>query len=469
MRLRLVLLAAVVIVPALLALLLLRSGARDDLTPVEPPARGETRREGFTGALDLWLGGALDPGPLSTAHASLAGVGGCLDCHGSASQVIDARCVACHEEIGARAERKIGLHGTFDEPCHTCHTEHDGADTELIVLDRDAFQHKLSRFPLHGGHVGAKCEACHLALPLAGGADEVFHYQGVPSASCTGCHVDPHAGGAREDESLGTIRQVALDAPAFPPAVRSPENPIAGRDCATCHRESGWRAAQLRRGRFDHEADTLFALRGAHVSVACDGCHTEKLRKAERKGGEAPGRGADPDCATCHEDPHQGEMRAADGCRTCHSESGWHKGFDHDRDTRFALDDLHARLECGACHSDQRFRAEGRECKSCHRDADLLLAGRFADSVAEPDVHGDAITCGDCHGPTRVDNRPTALAQRCVECHTPEYAGLLTTWRSKLDELAGRTSLEPAEAERLRHGGSHNFALAHKLLRDSAR
>jgi hypothetical protein len=291
----------------------------------------------------------------------------------------------------------------------------------------------------------------------------------VPSASCTGCHVDPHAGGPRAPESLGTIRKVALDDPAPEPAARPADHPIAARDCASCHRETGFRAAQLRRGGFDHTADTLFELRGAHASVACEGCHTEARRKEERTSGVAPGRGADPDCATCHEDPHHGEMRAANGCRSCHSEAGWQKGFDHDRDTRFALDDLHAPLACESCHSDQRFRAKGRECQACHEDAAQLLAGRFGAARGEADPHAEAVKCADCHRPTRAANRPAALGQRCAECHTAEYAGLLATWTSKLDSLAGSTSLDADLAERLRRSGAHNFALAHDLLREPKR
>jgi len=479
MRLRLLLLCTVVVVPALLALLLLRSGARSDEAPVAKPASEQSPEDGVVGALDRWLGGALDPGPLSKAHASLAGVGSCLDCHGTANQVIDARCVACHEEIGARAQKRIGWHGTFDEPCRTCHAEHGGADADLIVLDRDAFQHELSRFPLRGAHIGADCEDCHRVTPRDGAEAKVFHFQGVPSATCTGCHVDPHAGGPRARESLGTIRQVALDEPVpesapehaseSRPVARAPDHPIAARICASCHRETGFRAAQLRRGRFDHAADTLFELRGAHESVACDSCHTEKRRKAERADGVAPGQGADPDCATCHEDPHRGEMRAANGCRTCHSESGWQEGFDHDRDTRFALDELHAQVDCAACHSDQRFRAQGRDCQACHEAAAQLLAGRFGDARGEPDVHSDGVACADCHRPTRAANRQAALARRCADCHTPEYSGLLATWTSKLDSLAAGAALEPAQAERLRRSGAHNFALARELLHERAR
>jgi hypothetical protein len=56
-----------------------------------------------------------------------------------------------------------------------------------------------------------------------------------------------------------------------------------------------------------------------------------------------------------------------------------------------------------------------------------------------------------------------------VECHTPEYGSLLVTWTAKLDALAGLSTLEPEQAERLRHSGVHNFALAHQRLQSTVR
>jgi len=49
--------------------------------------------------------------------------------------------------------------------------------------------------------------------------------------------------------------------------------------------------------------------------------------------------------------------------------------FDHQRDSRFALDANHAKLECSACHRPSptadgrtaiRFKPLGTECADCH-------------------------------------------------------------------------------------------------------
>jgi hypothetical protein len=465
MRRRLALLCASALLPALLALVLLRVGACSDGRPVAPPPEETAAAAG----VNRWLGDLLDPGPLSVSHAELSGVARCLDCHGAASQVIDARCTACHAEIAERARRRVAWHGTFDQPCRACHVEHRGEQPPLVALDRDAFQHKLARFPLQGAHADATCEACHWLVPLEGAWTPVFRYQGVPFAACHSCHSDPHAGGFHGE--VRELRQVALDAAAPALPARSEQNPLAGRDCGSCHGEGSFRAAQLEPGSFDHAVDTRFPLRGAHASVGCEVCHTAESRQLEQAEGRPPGRAAKSECADCHEDPHRGALKGRrgalegrDGCRTCHSEESWTRTFDHARDTRFPLDALHAELTCVACHTDQRYRAAGRECRDCHTDAADLIAGRFGDARGEPDAHADGVACEDCHGTTRAANGPAALARRCADCHTPEYAGLLAAWTAKLGELAASTALEPTLAERLRRSGVHNFPFARDRL-----
>jgi len=466
-RARLALLAAIVLVPALLAFALLRLAARGDR---EAPPHADGVHEQAS-APDRWLGGALDPGPLAAGHADLAGVSNCLECHGTASEVLDARCVACHEEIGARARVRAGWHGTFDAPCRTCHAEHRGANAALIDFDRKTFQHDLARFPLRGEHASAKCEECHRMATEAGDDGAMhFHYQGVPFASCTACHVDPHAGRAKGARAMAPIRQVALDAPPPAPPAKVPGHPIAGGDCKSCHAEASFAASRLRRGGFDHAVDTTFRLEGAHAALACESCHTKERRAEERAAGLAPGTAAKAECASCHQDPHRGALRRASGCGSCHTPEGWHiDAFDHAKHTDFPLDDLHASLDCASCHSDDRFRAAGTRCADCHRDAAELLAGRFEGQTAEPDPHAREVACADCHRPTVAANRPAALAARCVECHTPEYGSLLATWTAKLDALAGLSTLEPEQAERLRHSGVHNFAFAHRRLQSTVR
>ncbi len=83
-------------------------------------------------------------------------------------------------------------------------------------------------------------------------------------------------------------------------------------------------------------------------------------------------------------------------CASCHVEHAGlegdilhftPKGFDHKRETGFALDGLHAPVECKACHKTRSYLVLSVACASCHKDAHNGTLGA---------------TCQTCH--------PTSLA-----------------------------------------------------------
>ena len=102
---------------------------------------------------------------------------------------------------------------------------------------------------------------------------------------------------------------------------------------------------------------------------------------------------------------HQGEERrppdvTGKECAGCHVEHAGldgdlrhfePKGFDHKGETGFALDGLHAPLECKACHKTRSYLGLSAACASCHKD-----------------VHNGALgaTCQTCH-PTSVAFKDT--------------------------------------------------------------
>ncbi|MFQ5514684.1 MAG: cytochrome c3 family protein [Myxococcota bacterium] len=467
---RVLLLLAAASLPALgLFVLLGWLEVRDDRAAPPAPDSGPRTRPALMRRIDRGLGSLLRPGALAASHAELEGVLSCLRCHGRGRHVPDSRCLVCHEEITARATRELPLHGQLEGSCMDCHPDHRGADAELIELDREAFSHATTRYPLRGAHAEVKCESCHTLIdpdrrPPRQEREPRFRYQGVPFDGCIRCHTDPHGETRPEKLIHETLIRVSLDGSDPLESVRDPERPLADRSCEDCHTDQSFRAAHLRPDGFRHDEDTHFPLEGAHREVRCDGCHTPALRDQERAAGERPGAEAETDCGGCHEDPHKGALTTSAPCTDCHSALGWEGGFDHTRNTRFELDPLHERLACTTCHADLRFRSEGRECADCHRDAAELLAGRWSGLSAQPDPHGPALECQDCHGPTLEANRPAALAARCAECHAPSYATLLATWRAQLDSLAARSARAGGEVERLRHSGPHHFALARELL-----
>jgi hypothetical protein len=282
-----------------------------------------------------------------------------------------AGCTSCHAD--PHAGRFDHVPATVEDPsapddplhvgCARCHVPESFAE-----VPAGRFEHGLSTgFVLRGAHEHTSCTACHGAgaapaepsirdahVPRRLGAvADVF-----PGAvdQCATCHVDPH--GARYD-------------------VHAPDLVDGRTGCARCHGEASFHALVT----FDH-AWTGFALAGSHAALVCAACHpptapdaTGRIRGAARGGA----------CVDCHADPHGGQFAAAGthDCARCHAPTGPFTAlrFDHDRDSNFELDDVHARLACVACHRPARTR-DGRE----------LVRYRPLGT-----------SCADCHGPAGRD------------------------------------------------------------------
>ena len=66
-------------------------------------------------------------------------------------------------------------------------------------------------------------------------------------------------------------------------------------DCSLCHGDDGWVPAQIS-PQFDH-AERGFALRQSHTRAECRHCHSTLEFQL-----------AVPECVSCHEDVHRGEL-----------------------------------------------------------------------------------------------------------------------------------------------------------------
>jgi hypothetical protein len=431
------------------------SGARaaDDGSGVHAAGRG------WLDALDRRLGDAVSPRSLARAHAELEGITRCGECHAGLSATPAERCLACHEDVAARMQGRVGWHGQLEGNCVDCHAEHRGVEADLLGLDREGFNHELARFPLRGAHAEVKCDDCHQRAGEGGKLG--FHAQGIAFERCADCHQDVH--GAEF---------------------------LAGRDCGVCHGDRGFGADALASAGFEHARDTGFALEGAHAKVPCAGCHTSELRAAEEAARSAPGSSAPRDCAGCHEDPHAGALGVA--CTTCHSPASWaaegkDARFDHTRDTRFPLDALHARLDCVACHEGLSFAAKGRECADCHEAAAALLEGRLGGTRSAPDPHASAAKCRDCHAETVAAPSLLDYERACLACHPASYGSLLVTRKRIVDEAvvkveaalrarslarrrgeaggdAAREAAIAAQVERVAKSGLHHATLSEAAL-----
>ncbi|MFI5006575.1 MAG: cytochrome c3 family protein [Solirubrobacterales bacterium] len=275
--------------------------------------------------------------PLLGRHAAVK----CAECHsaGRPRRLAHAACTDCHSDhhLGQLARRADGGR------CEACHDVSGFAQPRFSTID-----HEKTPFPLTGAHRAVACDECHRKVPVeqlrtlgvvaATGKGETEQLR-FPSTTCATCHTDPHA---------GTTARVRAE-------------------CRTCHRTATWRTVE-----FDHAA-TGFALQGAHAAVACAGCHAREgsprtARASLRFGGAPTG------CTDCHKDRHEGRF-AREGtttCTRCHQPTRWADvRFDHDRETRFALDGAHVRVACARCHRDAagvaRYRGLPLTCAGCHQ------------------------------------------------------------------------------------------------------
>ncbi len=266
--------------------------------------------------------------PLVARHAGLA----CRRCHTSLSpdDVPLARKVADFKGLSTACDscHKDHHKGEFGRLCDACHLP-----TTFKVA---GFVHPRSPEFFAGRHAGVACARCHVRMPEAVRAK-------LPSTACSSCHADVH---------LGQV----------------------GPACERCHGVDGARFAPVR---FSHEAGA-FPLTGKHHEAACAKCHpSETVAFPVGTGTARRLRPVSRECASCHKDPHLGQVDAA--CATCHSTATFkvptypHPG--HELTFRVPP---HDRLPCRSCHKVEtgRFPAGrgtalrlkvGRTCLDCHQ------------------------------------------------------------------------------------------------------
>jgi len=332
------------------------------------------------------------PGALIEGHAKAEA--DCANCHKSFSKDAQSElCAACHRDVAADMRGGIGFHGKSRDvranACRHCHTDHKGRQADIVKLDRNAFDHGLTNFPLSRGHKDVGCESCHKPASKFRAA----------ASRCVDCHgsADPHKG------KLGTA-------------------------CEFCHSDTAWKETKT----FDH-AKTLFALTGVHEKTRCAACHAGERYK-----------GTPVTCIACHADAdvHRGVF--GETCDRCHAATTWTGlSFDHDRDTKFPLAGKH-KIACAACHKQDPGKAKtpsrcldcharddvhelrlGKACQDCHNESGWKIGVLFDHGQTKlplRDKHAVA-KCADCHKQKIYDPVPIA----CVSCHARKdvHAGRL--------------------------------------------
>ncbi len=288
----------------------------------------------------------------------------CKACHKTRSFLgLSPSCASCHKDVH---------NGTLGATCQTCHA------TSVAFKDtRKAFDHSKTKYPLTGAHLKTPCESCHKTkgdyrIARSGACEDCHRNPHVPAlGTCTACHVTASfktlAEGRKFDHAKtgyplrGRHAAVACQTcHVKPPTVVRLKSArcadchqdvhkgvFLAEDCAACHTESGFAPAK-----FDH---------GAHEVPPGRQARDDGLRGLPQGGRSAPAgprarlaqravdfRGAKAACASCHADPHKGELGAT--CQTCHGTTSFRlSAFQHPSRPEFFLG-AHAGVACEKCH-----------------------------------------------------------------------------------------------------------------------
>ncbi len=392
------------------------------------------------------------PGPVIQAHEEYET--NCAKCHQSFKKQAQAPlCLDCHEETALDVQNGRGFHGREEnikgQDCKHCHTEHQGREVDIVVLDRDAFDHRYTDFPLVGAHQKAGCSGCHKEknkFREAPSRCENCHGENEPhrgklGKECGDCHTEKSWSDSRFDHGktkfalLGKHEEVACkqchpDARYKLPStqcqachgIHDVHTGRFGKRCDKCHEEKGWREI-----RFDHDKETDFKLLGAHQKLQCKACHKNDNYEQEMA----------RECYACHKNDDEHRERNGRKCEKCHREESWSRvSFDHGRDTDFVLQGKHRQLSCEACHRGKLFRDDtpGKRCNGCHQRDDIHVGAlgkscvgchqeenwkqvRFEhDKDTEFPLSGGhtGLACHACH---RKGTEPEKMDGTCFSCH----------------------------------------------------
>jgi hypothetical protein len=201
--------------------------------------------------------------PLEGRHAAVA----CSACHAAAPRGLPIRanraslgsaglalalpsttCASCHLDSHAGRYENGGRWPTTAS-CAGCHGTTAFRPTTLAAAGHERFGLALEK-----AHAATPCVGCHQELrarPAAStlllAAAGVLRFPERPNldraTDCAACHASPHGDQFRARQQ--------------------------GATCESCHDVDVFAPA----GRFDHDRDAAFPLRGAHERVACAACH----------------------------------------------------------------------------------------------------------------------------------------------------------------------------------------------------
>jgi hypothetical protein len=148
---------------------------------------------------------------------------------------LQVECESCHLKDYQATTNPNHASVGFSTDCRLCHT--------MMTWTAARFDHRATRFPLTGAHVGLPCERCHVGNVFTG-----------LDPACVSCHQADYDATNPSHVSLG-----------FPTT------------CATCHNTSSWNAAFTQ-----HDALYFRIYSGRHAGrwSSCTQCHTDTANYA---------------------------------------------------------------------------------------------------------------------------------------------------------------------------------------------
>jgi hypothetical protein len=325
--------------------------------------------------------------PLRGKHVAVE----CAACHGPNLSKKDppfANCASCHADVH-NGEARIGGAST---DCAACHRVERFAPSTFTVA-----QHRTSAYPLDGKHATVKCAACHTAVTVSvAGVSTRSARLRMPSAKCTDCHVDAHAGQLADRLGQGA--------------------------CEACHVVGGFRPSTFS---VAQHAALRLPLEGRHGQVDCAACHAPS-RKGLPPFASTPALGtaqvglrlSEVSCEACHVDVHAGRFatRGASsvtgGCGACHGSVTFHPStvdvVSHDR-FALKLEGAHRAVPCVQCHA---------ELGGKHATNTLLLTAANAPRLP---FGATRTTCVSCHATPHGEQFASRKDKgACEGCHGVE-------------------------------------------------
>jgi len=288
----------------------------------------------------------------------------CASCHVSNNYTLNSTaCYGCHlaawqstTTLGGAVPNHITA--GFPTDCSICHSTANWTTS--------TFNHNTTTFPLTGAHATTvTCAQCHIN----------GNYSGTLPTTCDGCHDPLYQSTATMGGAIPN--HVAL---AYP------------KTCDSCHTTVAWTGAV-----FNHST-TGFPLTGAHVTVACNLCHTSSAVPPT-------------DCYSCHTAQWQSTATmggavpnhlAADAsaagitttaCATCHTTTNWLGAtFTH---SWWNINHHNSGGLCATCHTSPSTTYTLFACSngSCHTRPGIDNKHQGNGSY----VWSSGVTCYACH------------------------------------------------------------------------